>query len=105
MVDGDGLLHVLGQVVPQVPAVGDLDRLRRGLPGGLGIGAGAAPADHLGSRMVAQPLGEGGGLPIGKQVHRAVGGHVDQDGAVDMAASQREVVHTQHRHAGRRRLG
>jgi hypothetical protein len=90
MVGGDRLLHVLAQVVPQVPTVGDLDRVRRGLAGSLGVGASAVPADHQGSRMVPQPAREGAGLPISKQIHRLVGGHVHQDGAVDMPAPQRE---------------
>jgi hypothetical protein len=98
MVHGDGLLHVLGQVVPQVPAVGDLDRGRRALPGAVGVGAGPVPADHLGAGMRAQPAGEGVGLAVGEQVDRAVGGHVDQDRAVDVPAAQREVVHAEHRH-------
>jgi hypothetical protein len=105
VVGRDGLLHVLGQVVPQVPAVGDLDRVRCCLPGGLGVGASAVPADDLGSRVVPQPGREGGGLPISQQIHRLVGGHVHQDGAVDMSAAQREVIHAQHRHAGRLRIG
>ena len=44
---GDGLAGVLAQVVPQVPAVRDLDRARRAGPGGLGVGAPPVPADHL----------------------------------------------------------
>jgi hypothetical protein len=100
MVSGDGLLHVLGQVVPQVPAVGDLDRVRCGLPGALGVGASAVPADDLGVRVRSQPGGEGGGLPISQQVHRTVGRHVDQHGAVAMTAAQGEVVHAQLGHAG-----
>jgi hypothetical protein len=35
VVGGDGLLGVLGQVVPQVPPVGDLDRGRRAGAGAL----------------------------------------------------------------------
>jgi hypothetical protein len=105
MVGGDRPLHVLGQVVPQVPAVGDLDRLRCSLPGGLGIGASAVPADDLGSGVRLQPGGEGGGLPIAEQVHRAVGGHVDQHRAVAMTAAQGEVVHAQLGHAGGRGVG
>jgi hypothetical protein len=88
-----------------MPAVGDLDRLRRGLPGAVGVGAGAVPADDLGSRVLPQPGGEGGRLPVGQQVHRLVGGHVDQHGAVGVAAAQREVVHPQHPDPGRLGLG
>jgi hypothetical protein len=53
VVSGDGLLDVLGKVVPEMPPIGHLDRLRCPGPGALGIGAGAVPADHLGARMLA----------------------------------------------------
>jgi hypothetical protein len=72
MVRDDGLLHVLGQVVPQVPAVGDLDGIRCCLPGAISVAPGPVPADDLGAGMRPQPVGEGGGLPIGEQVDRAV---------------------------------
>jgi len=48
--------------------------------------------------MLAQPVGEGVGLPVGQQLHRAVGGHVDQHAAVDTAAAQREIVDPEHSH-------
>jgi hypothetical protein len=98
-VAGHQLLDVLGEVVPQVPAVGDLDRNRCALAGAVGVGAGAVPADDLGAGMLAQPVGEGVGFPVGKQVHRAVAVDVDQDGAVAVAAAQREVVDAEHGHA------
>ena len=53
-------LEVPGQVVPQVPAVGDLHRVRGAEPGGLGVGTGPVPADHLDSGMLLQPGGETG---------------------------------------------
>src|ERR1700685_3290794 len=43
-VRGDRLLGVFSQVVPQVPAVSDLDRGRRAGPGALGVGPGPVPA-------------------------------------------------------------
>ena len=70
---GDRLLGVLSQVVPQVPAVGDLDRGRGAVPGALGVGPGSvrqiasAPgcafshaskvaASRSGSRSVTSPV-------------------------------------------------
>jgi hypothetical protein len=99
VVGGDGLLHVLGQVVPQMPAVGDLDRRRCPMPSSIGVGAGPVPADHLGARVLAQPPGEGVGFPVAQQIDRSVGGDVDQHRAIDAAAAQREVVHAEHGHA------
>ena len=46
-VAGHGLLHVLGEVVPQMPAVRDLHGVRRAAAGALGVGAGAVAAHHL----------------------------------------------------------
>jgi hypothetical protein len=47
VVSGDGLLDLFGQVVPQVPPVGDLDRLRRPRTGALGVRASTIPTHHL----------------------------------------------------------
>jgi hypothetical protein len=44
-----------------------------------------------------QPTGQGVGLPDRQQVHRAVGVKVDQHGAVQVAAPQREVIDPDHR--------
>lgn len=83
-----------GQVAQQVPAVGDLDRLRGALTGAFGIGAAAVSADDADAGMPAKPGGDGVGVTIIEQVDRAVGGHVDDHGAVDVAAPHREVVHS-----------
>lgn len=79
-------LHRLGQVVPQMPAVGDLDRPRRTGTGRLGVRAGTIAADHLGSRVRLQPLGHGAGAPIRKDIDRSMGAHVDQHSAVPVSA-------------------
>jgi hypothetical protein len=47
--------------------------------------------------MLAQPSGQGGGFSVSQQLDRATGDHVDHDRAVDVAATQREVVNTEHR--------
>ena len=53
MVRGDQSFHVLAQVVPQVPPVGDLDRVGRTVTGAVGVSAGPVPADHLHTRVCA----------------------------------------------------
>jgi hypothetical protein len=52
-VRGDGVFDVLGQVVPQVPAVGDLHGVRCAVAGGLRVGAGSVPAHDLDFRMAS----------------------------------------------------
>jgi hypothetical protein len=91
----DGLLGVAGQVVPQVPPAGDLDRVRRAGPGALGAGPGPVPADHPRARAGLQPGRQGRRLPVREQVHDLPGGHVDQDRPADLAAAQREVIDAQ----------
>ena len=98
-------LEVPGQVVPQVPAVGDLHRVRGAEPGGLGVGTGPVPADHLDSGVFLQPGGETGHLAVGQQVDRPPAGHVDHDAAVDVAAAQREVVDPEDRNSRDRHVG
>ena len=56
LVAGDGLAGVLAQVVPDMPPVGHLDRLRGAVAGRLGVGAGPVPADHLHLRVRPQPF-------------------------------------------------
>ena len=88
----DRLLGVLGQVVPQVPAVGDLDRARRARPGALGVVAGPVPADDPRAGMRRQPRLQRGGLPVRQQVDHVPGAHVHQHRPVDLALGQREVI-------------
>ena len=91
-VPGDRLLHVLGQVVVEMPPVGDLDCLRGALAGAVGVGAGPVPADHLGSGVLLQPFGEGVRLPVAQQVYGLAGLGVDQDGPVVPAAAERGLT-------------
>jgi hypothetical protein len=62
---GDLLQDSLGEVVPDVPAVADVRRVRQGAADGLGVGAGAVSAHDFDARMLAQPGLERAGLPIG----------------------------------------
>jgi hypothetical protein len=54
-VPDDGSLDGFGQVVPQMPPVGDLGRQRRARRGALGVAAAAVAADDLRARMGFQP--------------------------------------------------
>ena len=87
-----------------MPAVRDLHRVRRPVARALGVGARAVAADHLHAGMPAQPLGEGAGLPVREEIHRTVAVHVDQHGAVDVTASEREVIHSEHGHRAHLRV-
>jgi hypothetical protein len=58
---GDGPFDGLAEVVPQVPAVGDLDRLGCAADGAGGIGSGPVAADDLDAGVGSQPGGQGVG--------------------------------------------
>src|ERR1017187_949061 len=92
LVPGDGAFDCFGEVVQQVPAVGDLDGERCSAGSTFGVAAAAVPADHLDARAGIEPGAEGLRGPLGEHVHRPPLLDVDQDGAVNMAAAQREVI-------------
>jgi len=97
MVGGNGLLHVVAQVIPHVPPVGNLPGIGRALPAAQREAAGPVPADQPDTRMSAEPLGEGAGLPVGEDVDDAVGVHVQQDAGVRLATPLGPVIYAEHR--------
>ena len=96
----DRLLDRLAEVVPQVPTIGHLDRTGCSGGGALRVRASSITADHLHAGVLLQPVAKGLRLPIGEEVDGLAADHVDEHGAVDAAATEREVVHPKHR--GRR---
>ena len=98
---GHRLLGVFGQVVPQMPAVGDLDRGRRARPGALGVVAGPVPADDPRAGMRRQPRLQRGGLPVRQQAGHVPGAHVHQHRPVGIALGQREIIDPEHVRRGR----
>jgi len=95
-VPGNGLVSVFGQVVPHMPAIGDLDRVRCRGAGGLGVRAGPVPADHGCAGVRLQPCLHGGGLPVRQHVHHVAGVHVDQHGAVHVPFTEGKVVNAEY---------
>jgi hypothetical protein len=65
---GHGPGGVLGQVVPQVPPVGDLDRVGRAGAGAVGVGPGPVPADHPGTGVRGEPVRQRPCFPAGQDV-------------------------------------
>lgn len=100
----DGLLDRLAQIHPEVKPVSDLHRVRGALPGSFAIAAGPIPADDLDLGMLPQPGCETVAIAVVEHLDRAVGGHVDEHGAVVAASPEREVVDAQHCHGPRRRV-
>ena len=100
-VPGDRLPGVFGQVVPQVPAVGDLDRVRHARPGALGVAAGPVPADDPRAGMRPQPRLQRGGLPVRQQAGHVPGTHAGQHRPVYLSLGQREVINSEDLRRGR----
>ena len=94
-VGGDFLAHGVAQAVPEMPSVGDLDRLRQRLPHGLRIRGRAVPAHDLDSWMRPQPAGHDSGAAPSKYVDPGAGVGVDQHGGVVVPPAQCEVVDPQ----------
>jgi hypothetical protein len=82
----------LAEVAPQMPPVGDLDRLGSADPGALGIERGPVLADDLDARPLRRPRGQRGGLPGGQHIQWPAGFAVDEHGPVDPAPAERELV-------------
>lgn len=93
---GHLLADSLGQVVPDVPPVAYLHRMRQGTADRLCVSGRAVPAHDLDTRMVTQPGFQGVGGTTGQDIDPLAGLGVDQNGRVVVAATQREVVHPQH---------
>lgn len=73
------------EVVPQVPAVRHIDRIRCSGTGRFAVSAGAVAANHLGSGMCSQPFVDGAGRALGENINWTVSIHVDQHRAVPVS--------------------
>jgi hypothetical protein len=103
-VGGDALLDGLGEVLPQVEPVGDLDRLRCPGPGAVRERARPVTADHLDAGVRGQPVRERPGVAALEEVERRAGLAVNQQRAVVLAAPDREVIDPEDPRAGRLRV-
>ena len=95
-VRGDAPLDGLGEVLPQVEPVGDLDRLRCPGPGAVGVGTGAVTADDLDAGMRGQPVRQRLGVTAFQQVQRGARLAVNQQRVIALAAAEREVIDSEH---------
>jgi hypothetical protein len=78
-----------------VPAVGDLNGLRRAGAGAADVFVGAVAADDLDLGMHFQPLAQGVSGALGQEVHRAVPFQVTQDRAIAVALAKGPVVNAE----------
>jgi hypothetical protein len=92
----DFLADGLAEAMPRVPAVADLHRAGQRLADRLAIGPRPVPAHDLSPGMVPQPLPGDVSGAAGDNVDAAASPGVDEDGRIDAAAAQREVIDPQH---------
>ena len=83
-----------------MPAICDLPRFGRSLPGSFRKCASAIPADDFYTRMGKPPLFERLGFPIGKQVDGKVLFEIDENCSITPAAAKTKIIHTQHPRRG-----
>jgi hypothetical protein len=77
-----------GRVVPQMPSISDLDRLRRAARGAVGVGASPVPADDPDTGVAGQSRRQSVGATVRQQVDRSAADQVDQYRAVVVTAPQ-----------------
>lgn len=95
-VGGDAGLHGPAESLPQMEPVSDLQSVRGTAPGALGVGARPVTADDLHAGVADQPGGQRPGFTRREHIDHAMVFDTGQDGGVGLAATNREVVHTQH---------
>ncbi|GHF37123.1 hypothetical protein GCM10017566_07840 [Amycolatopsis bartoniae] len=95
-VGGDLPARGVAQAVPEMPSVGDLDRVRQRIPHGLRRGCRTVPAHDFDSWMGPQPTGHHLGAAPGQYVDPGAGVGVDQYGGVVMRPAQGEIIDPQH---------
>lgn len=104
-VAGDGPLSSLPEVVPQMPAVGDLRRLGRPGCGAFREERRAIPADDLDPGSLRQPCSQAGRLPGRQQIHRPTGLESTSDGAQSGGRFRRWLARRRGRRPARWRAG
>lgn len=100
----DRFLDVAGQSVPEMPAVSNLLGLGCSHTCAFGIRPGTITTNRGDARVGAKPRGEARRGAIREQIDRPVGGHVQQDGSIRVAAFEREIIDTQHGDCSDRRV-
>ncbi|GCD99092.1 hypothetical protein EHYA_06804 [Embleya hyalina] len=100
-----GLLDGLGKVLPEVVAVGDVDRIGRARAAGLAERGRAVAADHFDAGVGGRPGGHRLDRAAGQEVDDTAGLDVHRHGGMDVTLARCELVDPQHSRRGRRVLG
>jgi hypothetical protein len=90
------LVEGFHEVLQQVNASGDLDRVGGALPGAVRIGSGALPGDHADAGMGLSPQGDGLRLTIGPEGERSMPLEINQHRSIDLTFPNGPVVDAEH---------
>ena len=99
------LVEGLHEVLHQVKAVRNLDRVGGALPASVRIGSGPIPGDHTDAGMGLSPQGHGFGLTIGPEGERSTPLEINQDGPIGPTFPNGPGVDTEHLRGGHVREG
>jgi hypothetical protein len=92
------LLQQLGEVMQEVPAVGDMSRLRSAIVNTFPADGGAITAYHFQAGVPTEPSRYGLRRVPFEKIHYPVALEVHQDSSGDIAFPETEVIHAQHPH-------
>jgi hypothetical protein len=84
------------KVVPEVHAIGNLDRVGGALPGAVRLGSGPLPGDDADARMGLSPPGEGLRLTIGQKGERPMPLEIDPHRPLRRPFPKGPVVDAEH---------
>jgi len=97
------LVEGFGEGLPQVNAIGDLDRVGGALTGPVGVRSGPIPGDHADAGMGRSPEGEGLGLTIGPEGERSPPFEIAPHGALGLAFPRGPIINAEHLGCGKGR--
>jgi hypothetical protein len=92
----DRLQKGCGRILEQMPAVGNLDRLRRSAVGRGTVARASVPADHFNLAVGAESGGNGLALAIRQYVDHGAPFEINDNASVTVAAPLGEVVNADH---------
>jgi hypothetical protein len=99
------LVDGLHEVLHQVKAVRNLDRVGGAWPASVRIGSGPLPGDHTDAGMGLSPQGHGFGRPIGPEGERSTPLEINHDGPIGPTIPNGPVVDSEHLRGGHVREG
>lgn len=100
MMPRENFFQCFSKIVQQMPAVGNLLRMRRSTSRPIGIGCPTISANNLNRRMSLKPGGKGFGSSVGKQIDGQVLFQIDQDRSVALPLAPSPLVYSHHPHTG-----